>query len=76
MTEYIHPGGNYAYKVVEFAIKRAWEAVADFTLDENKLEEYRLFLSYLKKTNGASMNSKNKIPENLDKSDLMDDESL
>ena len=77
MTVYIHPGrGNSSYKIVNFAVERAYKAIEDFTIDETKLETYRLFLSYLKKTNGASMNSKNITPEDLGKSELLDDEQL
>ena len=77
MTVYIHPGkGNSAYKVVNFSVQSAYQAIDNFTIDNEKLEQYRLFLSFLKITNGASMNSKEKAPIDLKKEDILDDEAL
>ena len=77
MTVYIHPGrGNSAYKVVDIAVKGAYRTINDFTIDEKKLEQYRLFLSFLKSTDGASMNSKDKSPSDLNKESIIDDEAL
>ena len=77
MTVYIHPNrGNSAYKVVDFAVQSAYRAIESFDIDDSKLELYRIFLSNLKATNGASMNSKDKITNSLEDSDKLNDEGL